>query len=300
MGINHARVYAELSQTRLAAVADVNKLKAKEVGKRFNADWYTDYKDLIYRQDIDAVSICVPTNLHAKVAINAMNSNKHVLLEKPIATMLPDAIKIVRKAKSNKVKLMIGHIERFNPVIIKLKKIIDQGVLGKVVSASAKRVGPFPPAIRYDVGVILDLATHDIDVLNFLIQNEVKKVYAEAQPKKSEDLANILLKFENNAIGYIEVNWLTPRKVRQLTAVGLKGVALCDYITQELTVWDPEKIVKYEVDKTEPLKNELQSFADCIIKNNEPPISGEMGIKVLTIALAAIKSKRIGKPILIS
>jgi UDP-N-acetylglucosamine 3-dehydrogenase len=186
---------------------------------------------------------------------------------------------------------MIGHIERFNPVVVKLKELIESGELGDVLTISAERVGPYSPRIR-DVGIIIDLAVHDIDTMSYLYDERGSEVYAIAGNSfhKSEDYASILIRFGKNRAGMVNTNWLTPKKIRILTAVGTQGVASLNYLDQTLELWKKEKVKRIEVRKREPLKNELDSFINCIIEDKNPHPSGEDGKYVLSVAIAAIRS----------
>lgn len=288
MGQNHIRNYAQMERVQLVGIADPDPQKA-ELAKQYGVEFYTDYKELL-KKDLDAVSIVVPTTLHAKVALDAIRSGINILVEKPIADTVENAEKIISEAKSRNVKLMVGHIERFNPAVKELKRIADKGVLGDIVAISAKRVGPHNPRIR-DVGVIVDLGIHDIDVMSYIYGEKVSKVYATAgaanHPK--EDHAVIILKFKNGHSGVIETNWLTPHKVRELTVVGTKAIAHVDYIKSELIVYGNghENI---EVEKKEPLRIELEHFLDCVEKGEEPMVNGEPSLHALKVALAAVKS----------
>ncbi|RLF88563.1 gfo/Idh/MocA family oxidoreductase, partial [Thermococci archaeon] len=185
MGRHHARIYSELSKegkVEFVGVADANLERAKEVASQFKTKAFGDYEELVER--VDAVSIAVPTSLHRQVALEFIEHGANVLVEKPIAESIESAQEIIRAAKKNDVILMIGHVERFNPAVLKLKEILDENLIGKVVTLTAKRVGPLPPQIK-DVGVIIDLAVHDIDVMSFLLERNVRKVYARAGSAKN-------------------------------------------------------------------------------------------------------------------
>lgn len=292
MGYHHARVYSELAKegkVELVGVADANFERAKEVAKQFNTKPFADYKDLI-KEGLDAVSIAVPTSLHKNVALEFIENGINVLVEKPIAESVESAKEIINAARKNRVILMVGHIERFNPAVLKLKEVLEEGLLGNIATLTAKRVGPLPPQIK-DVGVIVDLAVHDIDVMSFLLNERVKDVYAKAgsvkNPLELEDFAVIVLSF-NSAIGVVETNWLTPHKVRRLTVVGTEGVAELNYINQELTLYTENWIKKAKIKKSEPLKNELEHFIECVEKSLKPRVSGEDGLHALQVALKAI------------
>ena len=206
-------------------------------------------------------------------------------MEKPIASTLEEAQDMIRVAEENHVKLAVGHIERFNPAVQKLKEVIDEGLLGKLMIISTRRVGPFVPRIR-DVGIIIDTATHDIDVARYLAGGEPVNVFSKSgrfrHPK--EDHAIVVLDF-GNTVASIEVNWFTPHKVRSLVATGSEGIAYLDYIEQELTVHNSQSTQKFNIQKGEPLKLELSHFLNCIENDEKPLVDGSEGLKVLEIAL---------------
>lgn len=295
MGRHHARIYSELSKegkVEFVGVADANVERAKEIASKFKTNAFGDYRDLIGK--VDAVSIAVPTSLHRQVAMEFIENGVSVLVEKPIAESIESARDIISAAKRNNVTLMVGHVERFNPGVLKLKEILDEVSIGKVVTLTAKRVGPLPPQIK-DVGVIIDLGVHDIDVMSFLLGRNVRKVYARAgsakNPLEFEDYAIIMLEFEN-ATGVVETNWLTPHKVRTLTVVGTKGIAELNYITQKLILYNHEWVKEAKVEFKEPLRNELEHFVDCVEKNEKPLVNGEEGLHALIVAIKALESAK--------
>jgi len=293
MGINHARIYSELEKegrVKLVGVSDASEERANEVAARYKTLAFADYKRLL-SQSPDAVSIAVPTTLHKKVALNAIGRGIHVLVEKPIADTTKNAEGIIKATGKNNIKLQVGHVERFNPAVTKLKKLIDAGELGKVVSISTKRVGPYNPRIR-DVGIILDLGVHDIDIISHLFGQRVETVFAKAGSSihTKEDHAIVVLNFEGDQCGIIETNWLTPHKTRTLNVVGTGGIAYVDYIKQTLEVYDKEQAKNMTVERKEPLRLELESFLQCVENDSGPEVSGEDGLYALKVAVAASKS----------
>ena len=293
MGRHHERIYSELSKEgkiEFVGVADANLERGKEVASQFKAKAFGDYKELI--GEVDAVSIAVPTSLHKQVALDFIENGVSVLIEKPIAESIESAQEIIRAAKKNNVTLMVGHVERFNPGVLKLKEILDENLIGKVVTLTAKRVGPLPPQIK-DVGVIIDLEVHDIDVMSFLVGRNVRKVYTRAgsakNPLELEDYAIIMLDFEN-ATGVVETNWLTPHKVRTLSVVGTEGIAELNYITQKLILYNHEWVKEAKVQFKEPLRNELEHFIECVKKKKKPLVNGEEGLHALVVAIKALES----------
>jgi len=295
MGKNHARLYSQLPDIELVGVADVNETLAISVAQSYGCKPFADYHDLL-EENLDAVSIVVPTTLHKKVALDAIEKGINILIEKPIADTIENADEVIKAARENRVKLMVGHVERFNPAIIKLKELIDNGLLGNVVSISAKRVGPYNPRIR-DVGIIVDLGTHDIDIMSYLYGEKIKEVYASAGTvvHSHEDHAIITLNFHNGGSGVIDTNWLTPHKVRNLTVIGSKGIAEVNCIEETLRIFDQEWIRDAKIEKEEPLKLELLHFIDCVQHDKKPLVSGEEGKHALEVAIAAMESARTGK-----
>jgi len=225
---------------------------------------------------------------------------QNVLLEKPIADTLQNADDIILKADEKNVKLMIGHIERFNPVILKLKEEIKDGNLGKIAAMSSVRVGPYNPRIR-DVGIITDLGVHDIDIMSYLYEEKTRKVqaYAGSVIHKFEDYASIMLGYSNGNCGIIETNWLTPHKTRTLTVTGTKAIAYADYIEQTLRICDARGETNLKIDKKEPLTNELEHYIRCIKEDKDPLVTGLNGRNALEVAISAIKSYKEDKTIIL-
>jgi UDP-N-acetylglucosamine 3-dehydrogenase len=252
----------------------------------------------LLKQELDAVSVVVPTTYHYSVAMDVINSGTHLLVEKPISDTLENADKMIHTAHDSKLKLMVGHIERFNPAVSKLKEIVDSDMLGKIVSISSRRVGPFNPRIR-DVGIIMDLGVHDIDVISYLYGKKINEVYTIAGKDihSFEDHASILLRCDTNLSGMVETNWLTPHKIRNLTAIGLKGVAYLDYIKQTVELHDEAWIQTAKVEQKEPLKNEIEHFIKSVRKGTPIISNGETSRHALEVAMAAIESYQKGKAI---
>ncbi|MCC9261660.1 scyllo-inositol 2-dehydrogenase [Methanobrevibacter woesei] len=298
MGYNHARVYYRLEEANLVAVSDVSERTLNKVCEKYDAKGYSDYEDLLKDPEIEVVSVCVPTTHHHDVVMKAIEYGKHVLVEKPIAFSLEEAEEMIAAAKEKGVILGTGHVERFNPAVQKAKELIENDVIGDVVSASAKRVGPFPPRIK-DVGVCIDLAIHDLDVMYYLFNEDVEQVYGTMSSildkTDFEDHAEIMVSF-TNATGILEVNWLTPYKRREIEITGTDGIISVDYIEQSIEVFGKfaqDINIKHE----EPLKEELKSFLEAVDEGKDPVITGEDGLNALKMVIAASKSSRAHKPI---
>jgi len=311
MGYNHARVYSELENTNLVSVSDTDNERAQKVSDDFSCNHYTSHKDMLKKESIDLLTISVPTQYHKLVALDCVEEGVNILVEKPIADTVENGRKIIEAAEEEDLQLMVGHIERFNPAVRKLKKHLDDGELGKVFKLHSRREGPFPRRIR-DVGVVIDLAVHDIDLMRYFTDSDVKRVYAEAERRihtSHEDMLMGLLKFNNDALGVLSVNWLTPEKIRELSVVGEKGMFVVKYLTQELWFYQNIEVLDEEysysdmlmgvsegdirgirVKKQEPLKNELEYFAQCVSDGKDGHSSGKEGLKALQIAEALINS----------
>ncbi len=231
--------------------------------------------------------------------MEAIKHGKHVLVEKPIAFTVSEAEEMIAAAKEAGVMLATGHVERFNPAVQKAKELIDDGVIGDVVSAFAKRVGPLPPRIK-DVGVSIDLAIHDLDIMNYLFEEEVTQVYGSMNcsfdDSEFEDHAEIMVNFANESTGIVEVNWLTPYKRRELELTGTAGIISVDYIKQSIEVFG-KFAQDIQIKHEEPLKSELRSFLNAVMNGEEPEITGEDGLKALKMVIAANKSSKEHKPI---
>ncbi|MEM1753724.1 MAG: Gfo/Idh/MocA family oxidoreductase, partial [Candidatus Methanomethylicaceae archaeon] len=208
MGRNHVRIFSNIKECNLTAISDINAEIAKNIGNQYGVESFTDYKLMINK--IDAVSIAVPTSLHYEIASFFIKNGIHCFIEKPITKTIEEAKELIKLAEKYGVKLMVGHIERFNPAVIKMKEIIDKEMLGKILVINARRVEPFPPK-NIDTGIIIDLAIHDIDILRYVYGKEPLKVYSKYGSIKSnyEDYAVILLDFDEG-VGCIETNWFTP------------------------------------------------------------------------------------------
>jgi len=296
-GRNHARVFTELEETELLAVCDINAERAKAIAKQFGVKAYTSTAKMLKIKDLDAVSVCTWSTSLAKEALKALKAGKHVLVEKPMAANSKQAETLIKTAEKEGLYLSVGFLMRFIPGLQHIRKAVESQEIGEIVCATAKRVSEWPERIG-DVGVVKDLAIHDIDVMHYLFGSDPVAVYAKTgnmRHKKFEDYAHIMLTFEHGKNAFIEANWLTPYKTRVLVVTGSRAIAKLDYITQELTIETAEKTVQPRIPWQEPLKLELQHFARCILGKEKPFITGLDGLKALKIAEAALKSSKTGR-----
>ncbi len=295
-GKNHARNLKEISETKLVAVCDKDAAKARAVADLFGVESYTDSRKMLKRADVEAVTVCTWSTNLAVEATRALKAGKHVLVEKPMANNVREARRIVALAEKNERFLMVGFLMRFIPGVQRIKQAIDKGEIGTLVYATARRVSQWPERIG-DVGVVKDLAIHDIDMTQYLFSDDAVAVYARAgnlRHKKFEDHAQILVSFRGRKNAFIEANWLTPYKIRKLVVTGSEAIMTLDYITQEITIETEGQTLAPRYEVKEPLKLELQHFASSILSDKEPIITGTDGLKALQIAEAALNSARTG------
>lgn len=298
-GRNHARNLREINETRLIAICDKDEARAKSVADLFGIEAYSDTTEMLRRKDIDAVTVCTWSTNLAREATRALNAGKHVLVEKPMANNVLEAKKIVALARRKQRYLMVGFLMRFIPGLHHIKQAVAKGELGTVVYATARRVSQWPERIG-DVGVVKDLAIHDIDITRYLFDDEPVEVYAKAgnlRHKKFEDHAQILVTFKGRKTAFIEANWLTPYKIRKLTVTGSEAIMTLDYITQEITIETSGQTLAPRYEVKEPLRLELQHFATSILEDKEPIITGTDGLKALQIAEGALKSANKGSAV---
>jgi UDP-N-acetylglucosamine 3-dehydrogenase len=311
MGRNHARVYSQLDEVKLVAVADCKTEIAEAVSGQYRARAYQDHSQLLKNERPDAVSIAVPTALHEQIAVEALEAGAHVLVEKPIAATLDGGKRMIEAAAYHHRRLMVGHIVRFNPAIQTLQRKLQAGELGRLYQIVCRRIGPFPARIR-DVGVVVDLATHDIDLMRYLTGNDPVRVFAETERRihtDHEDLILGLLRFPDGLTGALEINWLTPTKVREVLVLGERGLFRVDDLTQDLFFYENRygenelwsalqaikgvsegSMIRYAIKRFEPLQAELQAFISAIKEQKPMPVTGEDGLAALELALALVKS----------
>lgn len=308
MGKNHLRNYFLLPEAELVGLADINP-DAKKLADEYKAQFFADYKEMLDELNPEAVSIVVPTPFHAEVATEVMNRGIHCLLEKPIASTVAEAEALIKCAKKNNVVFTVGHIEHYNPIIRKLKEMVDDKKIGEITSVVCKRVGGFP-AVEPKTDVIIDLAVHDIDIVSFLLNSQPKKIHSHGSRthhSNKVDSAEILMDY-GYASGFIQANWLTPVKIRTIALTGSEGYLEGNYITQELeyykhnmqkvkdgfsnfvlTVGQPEREI-IKVDFEEPLAVELKAFLSRVQGHAATHlVDPEAAKEALRLALEAIK-----------
>lgn len=315
MGRNHARIFASMEDVELAAVCDADPAAAAKAAQTYRCNAYSDHRKLLADERLDLVCVVVPTQHHYAVAREVIEHGVAVLIEKPIAATVEQGQALIDAARSAGVVLTVGHIERFNPAIIALKEQIDDHELGTVFQVAARRVGPFPARIM-DVGVVIDLATHEMDILNYLIGSPIARMHVELHRhihQSHEDMLSAVLRFESGVIGTLDINWLTPTKIRELSVIGERGMYVANYLTQDLTFYENDycqnkqwselarmgvtegRMVRQKVQRREPLYEELKGFSDAVRHGTPPRVSGENGLAALALANELVRVGTLGR-----
>jgi predicted dehydrogenase len=315
MGRNHVRVISTHPETALAAVADPEAAALEATTASTGARGWSDPLAMIAEAELDAVVLAAPTTAHVPLALAAIERRIPVLVEKPLAATNAEAQSIVEAGRAAGVPVQVGHVERYNPAVLKLGSLLREGWLTTIYAIMSRRAGPFPARIR-DVGVTVDLATHDADMLSWIAGERPTRVYAELAQRKHashEDLLFGLLHFPSGASGMLDVNWLTPAKRRQLVVIGEEGMFELDYLTQRLTftksdLAHPELIAGYAptfagdvaeipVETHEPLKAQLDAFVNTVRTGDRPYVDGEDGAWAVRIANALLEAASSGRPV---
>ncbi len=309
MGRAHLRVWSEMIEgVELVGVADSDPGALRDAIDGRSVRGYPDAESLLRAEQPDLVSIVVPTSLHLPMTLAALEAGAHVLVEKPIAATRAEAERMIEAAHQAGRMLTVGHIERFNPAIRELRRRLVAGELGRIFEIRATRLGPFPARIR-DVGVVVDLAPHDLDVMRYLLGSDPIRLYAETEQRihtDHEDLFVGLLKFANGAVGVLDINWLTPTKQRTLTVTGERGMYTADYLAQELvfypnsaddgSVGEGERVER-QIERREPLAIELGEFARAARDGGLPPVDPHQAMVALLLARAMVESAQTGSVI---
>ena len=319
----HLPAYARIPEAELVAVCDIREERAQEAARLSGATPYTDYRQLLEREDIQMVDICLPTNLHAQAAIDAIEAGKHVLCEKPLAHTLDAAGKMIERVRQNGVKFMVGHIRRFDHRYTGIKAQIDAGKIGEPVfiRRAERQLLPFPPdAWQWDPrqggGVILDIGVHVTDLFRWFFGENAIEVYAvarsvreAAQEAGSFDHAMLTCKFPGGKTGFAEVSWAYPQGFggtlyAHLDIVGTEGkISYADKDTNPLLIYTPDKgheLPRYFrfMSTTEyAFEEEIRHFVHCVLGDREPAVSLDDAYAALEMALAAQRSAETGEPV---
>src|SRR5438105_5630283 len=294
MGSNHARVFADLPDVHLVGVADPDRDQRDFVSGALDCAAFTDV-DALLAHDVHALTIAAPTHLHRDLAVSCIERGVHVLVEKPIAPSVEEGRAIITAARHARVTLMVGHVERFNPTVEAIKDAIRAE---DILSIAITRVGPFPPRMS-NVGVVIDLAVHDIDLIRWFTESEI----IEVQPQLSsamaerEDIALLQFRTASGVLAHINTNWLTPFKARAVHVATRKKYIMGDLLTRQVTEcfgFQPDgsySMRHLSARHAAPLRAELQSFVAAIRNGKEPAVSGEEGVASLEIAIRCLEHR---------
>jgi predicted dehydrogenase len=320
MGRNHARVYEDvLDDIDLVAVADPDPNALRRATSGRAARGYAEAERMFAEEELDLVSVASPTSLHLPVVLAAFERGVNVLVEKPIAGERDEAERMIEAARASGKLLTVGHIERFNPAVRELRRRLEANELGRLFQVKATRLGPFPARIR-DVGVVVDLAPHDLDIMRYLVGSDPVRLYAETERRihtEHEDLFNGVMKFANGVIGVLDINWLTPTKRRTLTVTGERGMYVVDYINQDLIFYaNPEAVHTWEnrgaihpapvtsvaegemarraVHRQEPLAVELGEFARAVRDGLPSPVDPHDALVALLLSRKMVEAGETG------
>ncbi len=291
MGANHARVLAELPNVELVGLAEPDRGQALRIAKALGCQAVADHNTLI-GLGIDAAVIAAPTHLHHAIALDCIAAGIHVLVEKPIASSVDEGRAIVAAARHAGVTLMVGHVERFNPSVQALK----QALAGEdILSIAITRVGPFPPRMS-NVGVVIDLAVHDIDLIRWFTESDIVEVQPQLSNVRAarEDIALLQFRTASGVLAHINTNWLTPFKARTVHVATRDKYIIADLLTRQVTECfgfqeDGSYSMRHlSVGHAEPLRSELIAFLDAIRKDGTAAVSGEEGVASLEIAIRCL------------
>jgi predicted dehydrogenase len=313
-GPNYVRVFSELKNSYVKWVADIDKARLayiKELYPQINIT--QDYNDILRDNETTAVVVSIPASKHFEVAKDCILGSKDLLVEKPFTLNVTDGKMLVRLAEARKTVLMVGHLFEYNPCVWKLKEYISNGELGKIYYMHFTRTGLGP--IRHDASALWDLASHDVYIAQYLLDKTPIKVSATGKSyiqKNVDDIVFLTLEFPQKVLVHIHASWLDPHKVRAVTVIGDKKMAVFDDVSQtekikifsksiqkfpepknygefQLAIMNGEILIP-KIDLSEPLKNQAQHFIDCIESRKRPNTDGTRGMKVVSVLEAAEKS----------
>lgn len=297
-GKNHVRVLNELES--LAAICEMNKERADSFSKNFHVPGYYSVDEMLKREKLDAVTICTPASSHFAMASKTLTAGLHTFVEKPMTTTLKDGEQLIETAKGANRNLTVGFIERFNPPITALKQMIAEGKMGEPILLEFHRENRRGEHIS-DVGIVKDASVHDIDTACWLFGEVPKVVYARVGvmyvPLEHEDFATILLGFSGQKTAFLVTNWITPNRVRTLSAVFSGGVVDVDFVTQQTSIHEGAATTVPTRPYQEPLMLELREFVNAIQEKRQPLVTGKDGLNVIKVAEAVLASSSSGTPI---
>lgn len=298
LGTHHARLHAALASEGICdfvTVCDLDETRARNIAAERNTQATTDWKTLVGR--VDAVSLAVPTESHCEIACGLLEAGIHVLVEKPISRTLDEADQMIGAANKGNAILQVGHAERFNPALVALRPHVKNPVYFEI-----HRVGQFT-ARSLDIDVVLDLMIHDLDIVQWLVGEEVEvtELHAVGIPILTEkvDAANARLEFASGAVANITASRVGTEKIRKMRFFQPRDYVAVDYVTNHASIsslapssagpWPGVRTQVLEVQKVEPLRAEIEAFLDTAANRTQPVVSGEDGKRALSLALRALE-----------
>ena len=309
IGRHHARLLQEMDQVRFAGAVDPGGDRFGAVRDR--AQLFATLGELLANARPDFAVVAVPTDEHLAAVEALAGAGVHVLIEKPLAGSASDARAIIEAVRIAGIKAAVGHVERFNPALLELRRRVAEGQLGEVFLIATERVGPFPDRVR-DVGVVKDLATHDLDLVGWLAQSPIKSVAAQTahrMGREHEDLVVVNGRVESGLVFSSTVDWLSPTKVRRTRILGERGMLLADTLTADLTFFANGQITsewgaaqalrgvsegdatRYALSRREPLRVELEAFCTLLTAEPGPPVvTLEEGLAAVVCAESVLAS----------
>src|ERR1043166_8324998 len=294
MGTNHARVLGGLPNTTVVGIVDPLPEHRARATEHAGCRAFATLEEL-FAEGVDAVTIAAPTHLHHEIALACIARKIHILVEKPVASTVAEGREIVTAAARAGVTLMVGHVERFNPAVEAIKEAIRHE---DILSIAITRVGPFPPRMS-NVGVVIDLAVHDIDLIRWFTDSEI----TEVQPQLSsaiaerEDIALLQFRTASGVLAHINTNWITPFKARNVTVATRNKYVMRDLLTRQVTECfgfqsDGSYSMRHlSVGHAEPLRAELIAFVASVRTGKHPAVTGEEGVAGLEIAIRCLQNK---------
>jgi predicted dehydrogenase len=293
IGSNHARLYAELPSAHFTAIYDVDVPRANAIGKKYGVTPASSLEQ--FAEMIDAASVATPTSTHHKVAHPLLSRGKHLLIEKPITENTRDASELAELATRERLVLQVGHVERFNPILSALEARLTHPRF-----IEAHRLSPYPDRST-DIGVVLDLMIHDLEIILHLVRSPVQSIDAVGVPvlSKCEDIANARLRFENGCVANVTSSRISPERMRKIRVFQEDAYLSLDYQNQSGEIYRHAngRITrdKVAIEREEPLKRQLMSFVECASTGREPRVSGFQATAALELAVEI--TKRMGSSV---
>jgi predicted dehydrogenase len=292
LGQHHARIYSKLSNVNLVAVVDTDRKQLEKISGKLNVPGYTDYHDILDR--VNAVSVSAPTSLHYKIGKEMISRGIHCLIEKPLTVNLTEAEELIRLSHEKNVVLQTGHVERFNPAVLEVQKYVKDPKF-----IEAYRLGPYDP--RIEIGVVLDIMIHDLDIILCLVKSSIKDIqtYGAKIFSQHEDLVKVRIHFESGCVADMTASRVSSGRYRKIRIFQPDAYISLNYIGQSVKIYRKKKpeaksmddieIIRPRLKKHEPLQLELEHFVECVKEGKKPLVSGEHGRNAVEVALEILK-----------